>query len=219
MRMRVLGRKLAAITCGVLSAGALVVGGASPVSGEPVGVAATAELGLLFMPEEDLRQCENFGEQWVPENVWTARIVVDTDQRAQGCRLALGLHDADGSLAGLNLTYRFEVSPGGNAGQCGNTTSQPTSIPPLPGRGFFMAPVIIDADNRSGWCDLTLELSGRTDVALDVWYGWTGDAGQCRGSQPSPNRTLTAFTGPLVIGFDTDSRAGGCALRFRIRHT
>jgi hypothetical protein len=219
MRMRVLGRKLAAISCGVVSAGALMVGGAAPVSGEPVGVAAAAELGLRFMPSGDAGQCWGYGEQWVPENVWTERIVVDTDGRPGLCWLALGLNDADGSLAGLNLTYRFEVSPNGNAGQCVSSTSQPVTIPPLPGRLFGTPPIGIDADNRLGWCDLTLEMSGRTDVALDVWFAWTGDAGQCRGSQPSTNRTLTAFTGPLVIGFDTDNRSGGCPLRFRIRHT
>ena len=77
-----------------------------------------------------------------------------------------------------------------------------------------------DTDNRSGYCNLTFTVSGRSDIGLDVQFYPTpgGDAGQCRGFLPQGD-FYTAFAGsPVTIGLDTDDRSGGCYLSLRLEH-
>jgi hypothetical protein len=230
MRMRVLGRKLSAIACGVLSAGVLVVASASPAGAEPDGMLATAELGVRFKDDSNNGQCRvddgSTGEsvQWVPEGQWTLPLVLDTDNRSGGCGIWLGFNNQDGSLTGFNLNYLFAESPGGANGQCpGVAGTQIVPIMPVP---FFfrywMDPrITVDSDGRPGWCDLTLTATGRADVVLDVLWEFNGDGGQCHGALPlGTNQYRTVQTGalPVTMGFDSDNRGGACFLSFRLRH-
>ncbi|MBP2327212.1 hypothetical protein JOF56_007597 [Kibdelosporangium banguiense] len=231
MRMRVLGRKFTAIACGVMSVGALALVSASPASAKPAGALATAEFGVRLVDDNRNGQCVvNDGSvgdslQWVPEGQYSEPLVIDTDSRSGGCRMTFGFNNADGSLTGLTLSYIYQVSGNGDAGQCPGSSSKPVDIPifpiAFPFRYMMDRPIYIDTDGRRGWCDLTFQMSGRTDVALDVVYEFNGDSGQCKGALPlGTNQPRTVQTGgvPVTIGLDTDNRGGACFLSFRLRH-
>jgi hypothetical protein len=230
MRTRVLGRKLSAIMCGVLSA-ALVVVSAPPAGAEPDGALATAEFGIRFKDDSNNGQCRvddgSSGEsvQWVPEGQWTLPLVLDTDNRSGGCGIWFGFNNQDGSLTGFNLNYTYTESPGGANGQCPGVGPATQVVPILPIPFFFrywMDPrITVDTDHRPGWCDLTLTATGRADVKLDVLWEFNGDGGQCHGAQllgRNEYRTVEVGGLPVNMGFDTDNRGGACFLSFRLRH-
>lgn len=233
MRIRVLGRKLSAIACGVLSAGAFIVVSAPPAGASPDTVLATAEFGIRFKDDSNNGQCRvddgSSGEsvQWVPEGQWTLPLVLDTDSRSGGCGIWFGFNNQDGSLTGFNLQYTYTESPGGANGQCPGVGPAPQIVPVVPFPVFFrywMDPrITVDTDNRPGYCDLTLSATGRADVVLDVLWEFNGDGGQCHGALPlgtNPPQVRTVQTGavPVAMGFDTDNRGGACFLSFRLRH-
>lgn len=230
MRTRVLGRKLSAILCGVLSVGAFIVVSASPAGAAPDGVRATTEFGVRFKDDTNNGQCRvddgSSGDsvQWVGEGQWTLPLVLDTDNRSGGCGIWFGFNNRDFSLTGFNLTYEYTESAGGANGQCpGVAGPQIVPIMPLPlSLRFWMDPrITVDTDGRPGWCDLTLTATGRTDVVLDVLWEYNGDGGQCHGALPLGwNQYRTVQTGalPVTLGFDTDNRGGACFLSFRLRH-
>jgi hypothetical protein len=231
MTMRVLGRKLVAVACGVLSVGGLVVLAASPASADTAGVTATAEFGVRFKDDSNNGQCRvddgSSGEsvQWVSEGNWTLPLALDTDNRSGGCGIWFGFNNQDGSLTGFNLNYLFAESPGGADGQCpGVSGTQTVPILPIPApfRWWMDPRITVDTDHRPGWCDLTLTATGRADVVLDVLWEFNGDGGQCHGALPlGTNQYRTVQTGalPVTMGFDTDNRGGACFLSFRLRHT
>jgi hypothetical protein len=217
----------------VLSVGALAVVSASPAGAKPkpAGVLATAEFGVRLVDDNRNGQCRvddgSTGDsiQWLPEGQYSQPLVIDSDSRPGGCRLAFGFNNADGSLTGLRFTYTYGVSEGGNPGQCPFATGKPTDVPifpiAFPFRYMMDPPLYIDTDGRPGWCDLKLEISGRTDVEVDVIYEFNGDSGQCKGAllqgtnQP---RVVKASGPPVTIGLDTDNRGGACFLSYRLRH-
>jgi hypothetical protein len=133
-------------------------------------------------------------------------------------------------IAGLSSTaaYAAEAAPlvaspemgiqfnsGGNAGQCG---SQGTYQVPIQTFRTFGPSVRVDTDDRSGNCNLTFALSGRSDVGIDVQFYPDGDSGQCLNYLPQ-GQYRTAYAGnPVTIGIDADGRSGGCQFLLRLRH-
>ncbi|KUN75794.1 hypothetical protein AQJ64_40960 [Streptomyces griseoruber] len=202
---------------GVLAAGALIVGlsGTAAHASETGALTAAAEIGIQFNPDGDAGQCGGTtGQQWGGTPDFTRSIRFDTDNRPGGCQLAFGVYDPDNTLAGASLTYGFQASPGGDAGQCG---SQGTYRIPIQRFRTFGPSVRVDTDNRSGWCNLTFTVSGRSDVVLDVQFYADGDGGQCVNALPA-GQYRSAFAGsPVTVGIDADGRPGGCQFLLRLR--
>ncbi|MER6411042.1 hypothetical protein [Streptomyces humidus] len=202
---------------GLLAAGALIAGltGTTAHATESTLRTAPAEIGIQFNPDGDAGQCGGTtGQQWSSNPDFTRPIRIDTDNRSGGCQLAFGIYDPDNTLSGLSLSYRFQASPGGDAGQCGNPG---TYQMPIQRFRTFGPSVRIDTDNRAGWCNLAFTVSGRSDVVLDVQFYADGDGGQCVNALPA-GQYQSAFAGaPVTVGIDADGRSGGCQLLLRLR--
>lgn len=215
--------RLVVLAC-ALALTTLATAGAAGASASPA--AAAPSMGVLWYPTPNAgEQCgDGPTSQWATAPNWTTPILIDTDSRPGGCRLAMGIYDPGGALAGLTVTYTWQVSPNGIAGQCQDSTtgmSQGTFSMPISSFESFGTTVLDDTDNRSGYCNLTFTLSGRSDIALDVQFYPTpdGEAGQCSGYLPQGSY-YTAYAGsPVTIGLDTDDRAGGCLLSLRLEHS
>lgn len=147
---------------------------------------------------------------------WSTPLRVDTDGRSGGCDLAFGIQDPSNLLSGLAITYTWAGSLPSSGGQCVFPGTYSIPVSPV----FQLSPIIMDdTDDRAGYCNLTFNVSGRSDVALDLQYfaDPSGSAGQCPGAMaPGSFRTVTAGS-PWTISLDTDSRPGGCWLAFRLR--
>jgi hypothetical protein len=161
-----------------------------------------------FTADGDPGQCGGTGTQIIPMEQWTGNIVIDTDNRAGGCQQQFAVFDPTNVVSGLSLNVNFFGD--GDASQCGSPGNHPFSAAPTLS---FSTPYRIDTDNRSGGCQQVFELFGRSDVALDVDFEPTGDAGQCGNFGL---RTVT-LNNPVTFRLDTDGRSGGCTQRFRLR--
>jgi hypothetical protein len=209
----------------------LVALAATDAAAAPAGVTGGApSIGVRFFPDGN-GQCAVRSqppgspapvEQWAESPNWTAPIWLDTDNRAGGCEIGFGLQDPGHVLSGLTLKYKWQVSPFGDANQCGDRDPANTALgveheirpAPFP---VFGPNIRIDTDGRMGWCDLTFTIAGRDDVTLDVEYSQDINNGQCKGWLPSGSfHRVSIFTPPVTIGDDTDNRNGGCTLRFRL---
>jgi hypothetical protein len=170
-------------------------------------------------PGGDAGQCGNptSSTQWAVSPDWTSPIRIDTDGRAGGCDLAFGIYDPSDVLAGLSAAYTWAVSPGGDANQCGNAGTW--SMPVNTQFEQFGQVVLDDSDNRSGWCNLTFSLSGRSDVGLDLQYyaDASGSANQCVNALPQGDYYTATAGSPVTLELDTDNRPGGCWLSVRVR--
>lgn len=168
-------------------------------------------------------QCGNptSSSQWAVSPDWTSPIRVDTDSRSGGCELAFGIYDPSRLLTGLGVTYTWTVSQGGIGGQCESaTTSQGTFSMPVNTQFQSFGPLVTDdTDNRMGYCNLTFNVSGRSDVGIDVQYyaDTSGSAGQCINALPQGSFYTAVAGSPVTLSLDTDDRSGGCWLSFRLR--
>ncbi|WP_413104798.1 hypothetical protein [Streptomyces sp. Inha503] len=198
----------------VLAAGAFMVGGLSSTAAyasEAAPLGTEPQIGIQFNPD-GTGQCEGrTGEQWATSPNWTEAIRLDTDNRPGGCRLAFGVTDPDGTLAGSSIKYQLTRSTNG-VGQCGDNLS-PNEVPILPIPAFGKQ-VRVDTDNQPGWCNLTFTVTGR--IVLDVQLYADGEPGQCEDASPV---THSASAGsPVTVKIDTDGRPGGCQFLLRLRH-
>jgi len=97
----------------------------------------------------------------------------------------------------------------GDAGQCGGARG--FQISPM---GAWSSAVVIDADNRSGWCEQQFGVSDPTGtlagLSMSVNFFGNGDANQCvfSGLHNIPVGGGQPLSSP--IGINTDNRAGGC---------
>ncbi len=155
-------------------------------------------------------------QQWAPSPDWTNAILIDADSRSGGCLLAFGVRDLANGLSGLTMSYRWTVSPGGAAGQCGN---QGEFSLPITENQTFGPNIKVDTDNRSGYCNLTFSMAGRADVSLDVrfWHEFEPGKDQCKNSLPQEEWHSVRPGVPITIGIDTDGRQGGCRFSLRLR--
>jgi hypothetical protein len=170
-------------------------------------------MGISFTTTGDAGQCGTTGQQWA-SSAWTNPIRFDTDNRSGGCQLAFGISDPTLEFAGLVLSYRWQVTPGGDTRQCG---SQGEYQVPVTSFRVFGPSIGIDTDDKSGGCNLTFTMSGRGDVALDIQFWPDGDAAQCLNYLPQGQfRTVRTGT-PVTIGINTDGRSGGCQFSLRLR--
>ena len=218
--------RLAVLAC-TLALSTLATAGATGASASTaVSPALTAppSIGVLWFPTPNAgEQCGNGApSQWATSPNWTTPILIDTDSRPGGCRLAFGIYDPANALAGLTVAYTWQVSPGGDAGQCQDPTTgmnQGTYSMPIAPFQTFGTSVLDDTDNRLGYCNLTFTVSGRNDIGLDLQFYQTPQGnGQCVGGLPQ-GIPLTASAGsPVTIGLDTDARVGGCYLSLRLEH-
>ncbi|WP_424186376.1 hypothetical protein ACOBQX_00820 [Actinokineospora sp. G85] len=209
---RTSGRVFATVLFGLTMA---MTAAAGPAVAE-IQTGSPSELGLSFTPDGNAGQCVGTRSQWTPSPDWTNKVLIDTDSRSGGCLLAFGVRDLAGNLPGLALSYRWEASPGANAGQCGNQGLFPLPVTPQQTLG---STIKVDTDSRQGYCDLTFFLSGRTDVALDVrfWPETVAGKDQCVNSLPQDEWHSVRPDAPITIGMDTDSRQGGCYFSLRLR--
>ncbi|MFD9791940.1 hypothetical protein ACFWXK_13420 [Streptomyces sp. NPDC059070] len=202
-----------------LAVGALVAAGFTGTAAHAAPAtpsAAAPAIGIQFNPDGDAGQCGGrTGQQWATSPDWSQAIRFDTDGRPGGCQLAFGVYDPDNTFAGASLTYDFQVSPGGDGGQCG---SQGTYAMPIRPFQTFGPSVRVDTDNRSGYCNLTLGVTGRSDVVLDVQFYADGDAGQCKNTLPAGQYQTAYWGSPVTVGIDADNRPGGCQFLLRLRH-
>ncbi|NUP51614.1 MAG: hypothetical protein HOW97_30495 [Catenulispora sp.] len=217
-------RRLTALLCALIT-GLLGFTGAANATTAPLTTAAPS-IGLAWFPTPNgsQGQCGGSGStQWTAAPNWTNPILIDTDNRDGGCIMSLGVFDPGNAVPGLSIQYTWEYTGGSYPDQCQNLNTGYT-------QGTFSAPVgptenfgpafLDDTDNRSGYCNLTFTVSGRTDVALDIQFYPTpmAEAGQCR-NVTSPGAYFSASTGsPVTIGLDTDGRGGGCELQLRLEH-
>ena len=110
------------------------------------------------------------------------------------------------------------VTPGGDAGQCGN----PTSTSQFAVSPDWTSPIRIDTDNRAGGCELSFGIFDPSSLLTGgVNYTWSvspgGDGNQCmnQGTFAIPvNRQFESF-GPNIVD-DTDNRSGWCNLTFAV---
>lgn len=213
------GRRLAALACALSSVALIVTGvtAGTASAATPAGPAIAApEMGIRFFPDGDAGQCSGPQSQFATAPDWTTPIRFDTDGRPGGCQFAFGIYDPDSALSGLSASYSWVPSPGADANQCGSIQGT-FNLPIVPFQGFGTQ-LRDDTDNRSGYCNLTFSLSGRTDVGLDIQFYADGDAGQCHGALPQ-GQFYTAIAGsPVTLGLDTDNRPGACWLVLRLRH-
>lgn len=181
--------------------------------GEPPDTTPSA-IGISFYPDGDAGQCGGPTQQWTQSPGWTTTIRLDTDDRGGGCQLAFGIRDQSLNFPGLALTYRWQASPGGDAGQCGNPGEFQI---PITAYQVFGPTIRVNTDDKSGYCNLTFTMSGRTDVALDIQFWPDGAAGQCRNYLPQGQWHSVRPGLPVTIGIDTDGRSGGCQFSLRLR--
>ena len=182
----------------------------------PAATAYTPErLHLWFRPTGDAGQCGGPEKQAVLADTWTQPIRFDTDRRSGGCELGWALEDWRMVFEGLDSRMEWQVSPGGDGGQCGNQGMH--WIANDLWRGSPSSFIYIDSDDRSGWCNLTFILEDHPYIGLDIQYWADGHAGQCINTT-APGSFMTARSGqPVTIGINTDSRTGGCQLALRLR--
>jgi hypothetical protein len=83
----------------------------------------------------------------------------------------------------------------------------------------FGQAVLVDTDNRRGWCNLTFTVSSGSNIGLDVQYyaDPSGSADQCINALPQGSFYTAASGAPATIEIDTDNRPGGCWLSVRLR--
>jgi hypothetical protein len=209
-------RKLTALACAVLAAGAMAVSGAGTGSAAPTGIQGLPTfLGVKLVDESNNGQCVGSKDgSWTTNPNSTNPIRLDTDNRPGGCQLSFGIGDIDGSLAGLRVTYQLSPHVGSHSGQCGENWGE--NDMPIGSSFTFGNPVRVDSDSRPGWCDLTFGVSGRNDVVLEVLWQAENGTGQCvDASSPGVWRAVP-IGGKLTIGIDTDNRPGGCGLALRL---
>ncbi|MFD9908363.1 hypothetical protein [Streptomyces sp. NPDC059063] len=203
--------RMKALAC-ALGAGVMLVAGSAGASAG--SEQAPPEMGIQYYPDGDAGQCAGPQQQWKAAPDWTTPIRFDTDNRPGGCQLSLGIYDQSNVLSGLSATYSWAPSPGGDGGQCGN---QGTYALPITQFQALGPNIRVDTDGRPGWCNLTLTLAGRNDVALDVQYWADGDAGQCPGALPRGQYRTASAGNPVTVSIDADGRSGGCQLELRLR--
>lgn len=148
------------------------------------------------------------GVHCVPLDQWTPFLRIDTDGRSGGCQQRFSLRSP--CTVDLTLCVDFQVSGGGDGGQCLNQGYH------CVGLNQWTDPIVIDADNRSGWCDQQFFVSGQDGYSFDLNFWADGDAGQCKSTGTS-TALSTYNNGTTTIGHDTDDRGGGCRQSFRLR--
>ena len=161
-----------------------------------------------FFADGDAGQCGGTGFQAAAMETWTSAVIIDTDSRSGGCQQQFGVFDPTGVVSGLTLNVNFFAD--GDAGQCGAPGNHPF---PVTASLQVSSPYRIDTDDRPGGCQQVFSLGGRADVGLDVEFLPTGNSGQCGNIGTF---TVTS-SNPVALRLDTDSRAGGCTQRFRLR--
>lgn len=110
------------------------------------------------------------------------------------------------------------VTPGGDAGQCGN----PTSASQWAVSPDWTSPIRIDTDGRSGGCELSFGIFDPSSLLTGgVNYTWSvspgGDANQCgnQGTYAMPVNSQFESFGQFIVD-DTDNRSGWCNLTFSV---
>lgn len=208
-------RKLAALACALMAAVATM--GAGAASAAPAEIQGFPSLfGVKTLDEGGNGQCTNEESGvWSVSPAPTKEIRLDTDNRSGGCQLSFGLADFGGALTGLKITYKLLPHFGSHAGQCGENW-EPNEIPI--GTDLKMgAPIRVDSDGRTGWCNLTFAVTGRPDIRFEVLYYPDGRSEQC-GDNWSYDWRRVAPGEQLTLAIDTDDRAGGCRLALRLLH-
>ncbi|HEX6525781.1 MAG TPA: hypothetical protein VF070_38070 [Streptosporangiaceae bacterium] len=135
---------------------------------------------------------------------------------ATGATLSSAVH-ADAATE-PSVGVEWFVTPGGDAGQCGN----PTSASQFAVSPDWTSPIRIDTDSRAGGCELSFGIFDPSSLLTGgVSYTWGvspgGDGNQCKnqGTFAMPvNRQFESFGS--IITDDTDNRPGWCNLTFTV---
>lgn len=161
---------------------------------------------------DDPAQCGGSKQQWAAMPNWSTPIRLDTDGRPGGCLLGFGLQDPSGVFAGVDITYQWTPTGGGNDQQCGGAGQYtvPTNL-------GFGSNIVVDTDDSAGGCYLVFSIDGRDDMALDVQFWADTDNGQCGNALPEGEYWTASSGQSVTLLDDTDGRPGGCELQFRLR--
>jgi hypothetical protein len=109
------------------------------------------------------------------------------------------------------VLFHQSFTPNGDPGQCYGKLGLQNAI-----MGTWTQGIVIDADDRSGWCDQSFGVTDPLGVvpglSLNVNFVASGDAGQCinPGFRSIPLSTANDPTLSSSYGINTDSRSGGC---------
>ena len=172
------------------------------------------ELLQHFYGDEDQGQCAyrqsgdiisgRFGK-------WTEPVYINTDNRRGGCIQSYSILDPSDALGSLSITV--ELSSYAPVKQC--DTKGPSVIPKSKDTASlrWTDAYRIDTDEGDTGCSLRFSLEGRDDIALDVEFEPDGAPAQCMNAGL---HTVDALH-PVELRIKTDSRPGGCYLRFRLR--
>lgn len=206
MRLR---RRLMTSLC--IAAAAMAVAASTASATEP----SKPRFGISFTGTgkkgDDAAQCGGAKQQWAAMPNWSTPIRLDTDGRRGGCLLGFGLQDPSGVVPGLDITYQWTPTGGGNDAQCGapGQYTVPTNV-------GFGSNIIVDTDDSAGGCNLVFSVDGRDDVALDVQFWADTENGQCGNALPQGQFWRAKSGQSVTLLDDTDGRPGGCELQFRL---
>ncbi|HTI26528.1 MAG TPA: hypothetical protein VL652_36420 [Kutzneria sp.] len=204
-----LHRRLLTSLCMVTAAMAVTASIASAAAPPPprFGISFTGTTGR----GDDPAQCGGPKTQWNATPNWSTPIRLDTDGRRGGCLLGFGLQDPSHVFAGLDISYQWYPTGGGNDNQCGSPGQY--TVPTNVGYG---PNIIVDTDDSAGGCYLVFSVSGRDDVALDIKFYADTDNGQCGNALPQNEYWTASSSESVTLLDDTDGRPGGCELQFRL---
>ena len=165
-----------------------------------------------FIADGDTLQCGNQGTTKASLGEWTEFVTIDTDNRSGGCRQKFSIYDPDSVLKGLKIYINFY--PDDEPRQCGQPGKRDIPISVDLQTPNWSDPMRIDTDDRRGGCVQEYTIEGRGDVALYIQYEGDHDATQCNAF----GHGLMKITrgNPAKIRIDTDSRTGGCKIRYKL---
>lgn len=169
-----------------------------------------------FYGDEDQGQCgyRQFDDVTVTKfGKWTEPVYINTDNRRGGCRHSFAILDPSDSLHDLSITV--DLSSFAPIAQC--DSSGPATIPISREMSSirWSDAYRLDTDDGDTGCSLRFSLQGRNDIALDIEFVADGVPDQCMNA----GRHTISANRPVEIRVKTDSRPGGCYLRFRLTST
>lgn len=184
---------------------------------------AAPQLHVVWRDENSNGQCTDDagrtavgGPYAAEKGQWTPYFRINTDNRAGGCKLQLGITDPDGQMAGQEFVLQIST---GLWGPIGNRPGCDTGRIVIPvTRGIvpqFTPEITIDTDRSSHSClfEFSVLGAGSNSFELEIFSDTVrGGFNYCAGggrAQANPPTTANAH-------FRTQEDDGGCQWRFRL---
>lgn len=143
---------------------------------------------------------------------WTEKVKLDTDDRKGGCWQKFAIYDPDKRMSGAVFKVNFK-KPSGTVGQCESIGSRNIPVNSKGKNMSWSTAYRIDTDERAGWCEQIISMTGNKKYALDVEVTAEDDESQCG---DTGIQTVKSGQSATVV-LDMDNRDGGCYERFRLK--